>query len=150
MKTFRDFLLNEYRDAEAPLDKLRERVLAAEFAAAKNTAGPKPWWPWRWASAIPLKLWNELVWPARQLWAGFAVVWMLIGFVDFLEREPRGVSQPVMAAASPQAYLTWQREQEMFLVELQNAAAPPANAPPPPPVQPKTAEAAESKRKTWA
>ena len=66
---------------------------------------------------VALKLWMELFWPARRIWAGLAAMWLLILLANL--NFPAGAPQ-MMATTSPQAadLIMAFREQEQTLAEL--------------------------------
>lgn len=70
---------------------------------------------------------NDVVWPCRRIWSGFAAVWLGIFAINLFMR---GAAQPVKSSRPPaelvKAFLDSQRRS--FKVELENPA-PPAGEP---------------------
>ena len=77
MKTPREILLERHRNAESKLDAIRREVLA-EFVQTEPTVERRPTPPTFSFSLLAAKLWRELVWPCRRIWAGMAATWMVI------------------------------------------------------------------------
>jgi hypothetical protein len=126
MKTPRNILLARHQAAAPKLDALRCVVMAK----LNNQETKKPSVPASLVASLlggPNKLWQELVWPARRIWAGLAAVWIGIFAVNFSQRDPA----PVMAAksSSPQMMLTF-RQQERLLAELTGPGEPSVAEPP--------------------
>ena len=61
-------------------------------------------------------LYRELVWPARQTWAGLAVVWLVLLSVNFATREP------LAASAARRATPESSQLEEMFRLRAQMLA----------------------------
>jgi hypothetical protein len=114
MKTPRDILFAWHQDAAPKLDGLR-RKLVAGLNAADPKAQSRPSGPVSWCLGASNKLWQELVWPSRRIWAGLAAVWILIFIVNFSQRND---SQIMTAkSTSPEMTMTF-RDQQKLLDEL--------------------------------
>lgn len=77
MKTPREILLSQHRDAGAKLDAIRREVIAE----LNHKDSKAPGWILSfvsWCLYGSNKLWEELVLPSRRTWAGIAAVWMVI------------------------------------------------------------------------
>jgi anti-sigma factor RsiW len=59
--------------------------------------------------------WQEVIWPSRRVWAGFAAVWLMILAGNFSLRDH---SQTYDAKFSPQTMLTAFKDQQRILAEL--------------------------------
>jgi hypothetical protein len=81
MKTPRELLLNQHRDKLPKLDAIREQVIATEISQSQTADAANLNLPVR----MLLAFWNELILPARRIWAGIAVVWCLIIVVNAAE-----------------------------------------------------------------
>jgi hypothetical protein len=114
MKTPREILFARHQAAAPKLDAIRRSVVTGlnnqatkeqSFFAALITS----------LLGGPNKLWQELVWPCRRIWAGLAAVWLGILIVNFSQRD----HSPGMAmkSPSPTMILTFQ-QQERLLAEL--------------------------------
>jgi len=128
MKTPKEILLETHQVMTPRLDKLREDVLAAELGRNSDAVSEKRRTIF---TAIPLKLWNELIWPSRRAWAGLAAVWVALAVVHFSQGSS---SNPSPSALDPQMIAAWD-EQQAILEQLANerrqlAEKTPANAPP--------------------
>ena len=86
MKTPRDILLARHQAAAPKLDAIRHAVMAELNNQETKEQS-------RQASFVasllgcPNKLWQELIWPARRIWAGLATVWVLIFIINFSQRD---------------------------------------------------------------
>jgi len=117
MKTPRDLLLEKHRAATAALDSVRMKALET---AVRD---PHPAGPRRFASQasrLPAnfisKLWLELIWPCRRIWAGLAAVWVVIlGVNASLSDKPRIVANN--SPPSPEVLMAL-KEQRRVLAEL--------------------------------
>jgi len=128
MKTPKEILLETHQVMTPRLDKLREDVLAAELGRNSDAVSEKRRTIF---TAIPLKLWNELIWPSRRAWAGLAAVWVALAVVHFSQHD-RGATFQV--SPDPQILEAWNEQQAIF-EQLANerrllAEKTPANAPP--------------------
>jgi hypothetical protein len=114
MKTPREILLAQHRAAEPKLDAIRYEVITEI-----NRKGDKA------QSQINLvslclggfnKLWFELIFPSRRIWAGLAAAWILILIANISLRNQQ---QATMAKASPTPEMILAfRQQEKLLSEL--------------------------------
>jgi len=77
MKTPRELLFERHRKAESKLDAIRREVLT-EFVQTEPMVERRQTPPAFSFSLLAAKLWRELVWPCRRIWAGMAAAWMLI------------------------------------------------------------------------
>ena len=114
MKTPRDILLAHHQAAAPKLDAIRRSVVDQ----LNNQGTQEQSWPAfvvAWLLGCPNKLWQELVWPSRRIWAGLAAIWIGILILNFSQRD----NSPAMAmkSRSPQMIMTWQ-QQERLLAEL--------------------------------
>jgi hypothetical protein len=110
MKTPREVLLNRHQAIKPKLNSIRETVLAAACVHP-----PRPY------LALPLRIvidaWNELILPARRIWAGFAVVWVAIGALNLANSEPTGGTRTATKPVSSGMVMAWQ-EQQKVMAEL--------------------------------
>jgi hypothetical protein len=107
MKTPREILLAQHRPVESKLDSIRSEVVA-QCREGRRVAAAKP--RVNGAAAFPLLLWRELIFPSRRVWAGLAVVWVLIMAVNFSLRDP---GQPGMAKATAPEMMSFQEQQKL-------------------------------------
>jgi hypothetical protein len=115
MKTPREILLKRHQAAAPKLDAIRQSVVAAvcdrrpamndALERRSQTAATKIWHV----------LWRELVFPSRRIWAGLAVIWLVLAAVNLTQRDHSPVA--VMASTPPQMILSF-RQQERLLTEL--------------------------------
>ncbi|HUZ06043.1 MAG TPA: hypothetical protein VMV89_01000 [Candidatus Paceibacterota bacterium] len=115
MKTPRDILMERHQTAAPKLDALRREVVAE-----LNNKGTKE--QSLLAAFVasllrcPNKLWLELVWPCRRIWAGLAAIWVFIFAVNLSQRDPSEMMAQ-KTPPSPEMILTF-RQQEILLAEL--------------------------------
>lgn len=125
MKTPRDILLSHHQAAAPKLDAIRREVVVGlnrpDTKAQSRTVNLASW-----CLGGSNKLWLELVWPCRRIWAGLAAVWILICIVNFSQRDS---SQLVTAkSATPAAMMMTFRDQQNLLNELFADRSLPADA----------------------
>jgi hypothetical protein len=82
MKTPREVLLDRHRKAETELDRMWRATLRRGL---QNTADGIERVP---PFAIAWKLWRELVWPCRRIWAGLTCAWVVILVLNIASSEP--------------------------------------------------------------
>jgi len=125
MKTPREIMLETHQAATPALDQLRATVIASEvghLATAKmQTAQVVP--RRNLATAIGLKLWNELIWPSRQIWGALAAVWVVLGIINFSSRTSFQTPASSSADRSPEIFTDW-GERQQLLSELMQARLP--------------------------
>lgn len=109
MKTPREILLHQHRIAETRLNQIRREVVAN--LRQKETAVRKA--PLLMAAA--LKLWRELVLPARMAWAGIAAVWIVIGILNLSESDQTTVVAKVSTATIRELRAASEQRRELML-----------------------------------
>ena len=124
MKTPREILLKRHRSVEPKLDRLWADSLAPAVAAVcdRRKTGQECEVG---AHRAPLqgnvlfaagwKLWRELIWPNRHIWAGLGCAWLLIIALNVASYEPK--TQVVSKAAPPS------REEMRALIEQRQLLA---------------------------
>jgi hypothetical protein len=130
-KTPREILFERHRTAEDRLGAIRERVLARELTAA---AAPGDRDVARILACLPVRIWKELFWSCRRVWAGLAAAWLLIIAINFQSLEEPASAQRGSNGAAP-VFWTFLLEQKQLLAELGDVAPvepPPQPAPPRP------------------
>jgi hypothetical protein len=115
MKTPRDILFARHQSAAPKLDVIRQEIVRE----LNNKETKEQSWPAcfvSWLLDCSNKLWLELVWPCRRIWAGLATVWILICIINVSQRD---VSQTATVKSPPAAgvMMTF-REQEKLLNEI--------------------------------
>ena len=127
-KTPREILFERHRDAEGQLDAIRERVLVQELTAAR--AGTEHGSPdvAQLLVRLPGRIWRELFWPCRRIWAGLAAAWFVIIAINFQSLEGPASAQGGSSGASP-VFWTFLAEQNRLLAEPGDAAPPPPQPP---------------------
>ncbi len=118
MKTPREVLFERHCSAERKLDGLRAQVVSTIARAGRAPVAERAGafvvlWPVRCIQ----KLWLELVWPARRIWAGFAFVWIALVALNLATADHSGAVQAKAGASTATMFLTW-NEQQKILSEL--------------------------------
>ena len=122
MKTPREILLQRHQTANAKLDQIRRVAVAGltERPAAREQSLP---------IAIALKLWRELIVPARVTWAGIAALWLVIGVINLTQADQTTTSASVSSASPQELRAAWERHRELLLelalLPTADAAIPP-------------------------
>jgi hypothetical protein len=125
MKTPREILLQQHRQAEPKLDALRQKVLDRTLAdsgdktrdrAQKGPAFPKHLW---------LTAWHELVRPSRYTWGGIAAAWIILLAMNRTMTEP-GRSSERASASDKATVLQCITEERKVLAELLQPESKPA------------------------
>ena len=109
MKTPREILLNQHRIAETRLNQIRREVVAN--LRHKETAARET--PLLLAAA--LKLWRELVLPARMAWAGIAAVWVVIGILSLSQFDQTTVVAKVSTTTIQELRAASEQRRELML-----------------------------------
>lgn len=128
MKTPREILLARYRAAEPKLDDIRQDVVAelSNKDGASRTAPKTRSFSDSLVSCLlrfPQAIWREMIWPARQIWAGLALAWLLILAADFSMRD-RSEIKMAKSPPSPDVIMAF-RQQQHLLSELIGPNDPP-------------------------
>jgi hypothetical protein len=115
MKTPREILFARHQAAAPKLDAIRHEIVAGlnhqDTKAQSRTANLVSW-----CLGGANKLWLELVWPCRRIWAGLAAVWVGILIVNFSQRD-HSQTIATKSSPSPEIILSF-RQQERLLTEL--------------------------------
>jgi hypothetical protein len=75
-----------------------------------------------------LKLWRELIWPARRVWTGFALVWVAIVAINLADAEQSGKLEANAKVPLGNLITVWERQQEL-LTELNGVENPDMDKP---------------------
>ncbi len=130
-KTPREILFERHRDAEGRLDAIRERVLIQELTAAGAGTEHSSRDVAQILARLPVRIWNELFWPCRRIWAGLAAAWLVIAAINFQSLEGSASAQGGSSGASP-VFWTFLVEQNRLLAEPGDVAPAPPQPPAPP------------------
>jgi hypothetical protein len=116
MKTPRELLLGRHQAAGPRLDEIRKRVI-------DSVRSKRPF--------FALKLWEELILPARHAWMGLAAGWVLILALDLAARGDAGVSVNKPGPPSADSVIALQRKEQLMaqLFKEDEDPSPPAKAP---------------------
>lgn len=134
MKTPRQILLEHYRNAEPKLDRIRREVLSATLPPARSatahSAQDSPHLIIYWLS----KMWLELLWSPRRVWAGFAGVWLVIILLNEVDARQAQIAAAKSASVPAEVLLTWTAQQNLIaeLVAQTDRREPGKLKPPPP------------------
>jgi hypothetical protein len=114
MKTPREILLRSHDDADAKLDALRRATVAQLNSPPAPRRESRPRY-------FALTIWQELILPARRIWAGLAATWILLLIVNTqISTNPRATASAQNNAPTE----LWQKYQEekQLLTELAGMA----------------------------
>ena len=116
MKTPREILLERHQAAAPKLDTLRHEFVSELNRQDTKTQSRKINLASWCLGGFP-KMWQELIFPSRRIWAGLTAIWILIFAVNFSMRDssPAGAT----SISSPATMMTFQ-QQERLLAELDN------------------------------
>ena len=132
MKIPREILLKRHPAVEGRLDAIRERVLAHELnCPAPNPTSVSPGLGLV-LLRLPLRIWQELFWSCRRIWAGLAGAWLVMIAVNLLSLDEPSARLKTGRVAGQDVWALLV-ERERLLAELGETA------PPPPPPKPATA-----------
>ena len=111
MKPLRDILLNRHRSVEPKLDRMWNETLAPELRGEPAPERRNV------LLAVGLKLWGELIWPSRRVWAGLACVWVLLIAWNLASSD---TTQRVASRTEPPTGMEFQAliEQRRMLAQL--------------------------------
>ena len=119
MKTPREILFKRHQGAETRLDAIRENVVTEHLAtngerARRTRSVLSP-------TFVIVKLWQELVWPCRRIWAGMAAAWLLV----LVFHLATGEREKVVAdhAPPPPDVAVALKEQRQMLAQLLDTGA---------------------------
>jgi hypothetical protein len=128
MKTPREILFERHRQAEPKLDAVRRKALASLPAAGSvisphsNTRAA-----FHRARAALRKAWLELIWPSRRVWAGMAVIWLVVLAANLEMKTTTNVS--AVRSAHTRELARAFEERQRLLAELLLPASPPPATP---------------------
>ncbi len=129
MKTPRNILFARHKAAMPKLDTIRREVMATELNNQETKEQSRRSVFVTWFLCCSNKIWLELIWPSRRIWAGLAATWILILVFNFSQRDPAKLMARKSPPPSPEMILTF-RQQEKLLAELIGPNEPQAVAPP--------------------
>lgn len=120
MKTPRQILCEQHAPADVELERIQAQVLAMEFRRESKAVEAA-------ANLNAIRLlfspavWVEVFRPARQIWAGFALVWVAIVAVN-LSMEPLNIRGAKLNSTPSSDLVVTYREQQRLLAELTEPA----------------------------
>ncbi len=131
MKTPREILFERHQSAQPKLDALRRQALAE---CAETTVPPEmsarvgPQFKW---SHVPLKLWQELIWPCRRIWAGLAAIWFVLLLLNLNLDERPAVATNRTSTLTPEVLMALREQRELLAQLLDSTPSAPASPAPP-------------------
>jgi hypothetical protein len=119
MKTPREILLKQHQSVEPQLDRMWVKELAPELRSERTPAHENV------LLVVGWKLWRELIWPCRRVWAGVACAWLLIVGLNVASVEP---ARQIASKAGPRSSEEMQVliEQRRMLAQLTDWPTEPA------------------------
>lgn len=146
MKTPRQILFERHRAAETNLNRVRTEVLSASLPVRAQVAAAESGRSiGLWIVYVCHKLWLELVWPARRVWAGFAVAWLAIVWMNLAEFDDLGSA--ATSAKPPPAgfFMGWEQQEKLTAEFIGQAETQEADQPKPAAPRPRS-----ERQLTWA
>ena len=136
MKTPRDILLHRHAPAGEKLDVIRkETVRLAANPNRRSASGRASTIASTALHALTIPF-RELFWPARRIWAGFAVAWLVVVAVNLEDSNPAEIAASKWKPLPSGTMMAWEQEQKLFrdLIEPTEAheARQPKSLPPKP------------------
>lgn len=134
MKSPREILLRRHQVVEDRLNSIRQSVLAAECAEVRPAQSHSH------VLSLPLRaiirLWDELILPARRVWTGFAFVWLMIAVFNVAQSRSSDLMEAKSSPATPDLLMAWREQQQILAdlgggIESRHARKPKAFAPKP-------------------
>ena len=116
-RTPREILFERHRAAEVRLDAIRERFLVHELIATGGATANSGRDVVQLRVRLSVRIWGELFWSCRQIWAGLAAAWLVVIVVNFKSFDEPASTQVGNGGAS-QAFWTFVLEQKRLLAEL--------------------------------
>jgi hypothetical protein len=112
MKTPREILLGRHKAAEAKLDAIRHSVLTEihEPLARSNSSREE-------SVPFAVKLWQELILPARRIWLGLAATWLVVFAFNLVTPEDRPLFAAKPSALDVQT-LAELKQQKLLMAQL--------------------------------
>lgn len=92
----------------------REKILPTASTKVVQPAVEEPRLPWF------LRPWHELIWRARRVWLGFAVIWIAIVAINLADTEKPGKSEVATKLPAENILTAWQQQQRL-LTEINNS-----------------------------
>jgi hypothetical protein len=116
MKTHRELLLARHEGASPQLDEIRRKIVDTISARRPSFA---------------VKLWEELILPARRAWIGLAAGWMLILALNLASRGETSGRVSQTGPVNPDSIIALQRQERLmaWLVERDDEIPTPAKTP---------------------
>ena len=129
MRTPREILFAKHRPAEPQLDSIRRAVV--EELARQKAKQPSPvLFALLW---FPRKMWQELIWPSRRIWAGFAAAWLVIVAANLVDRPERAALGAGTKPQRAQVLMAWEQQQKLLVTLLSDTDGRDAERPKPVP-----------------
>jgi hypothetical protein len=99
MKTPRELLFTRHKNVMPRLDQIRDTVVDGMFEKRRS---------------ITQKLWEELILPARRVWAGLGVAWIVVIAMNFLTGSGPHVNFTVAGPIAPESVMALQRSERLM------------------------------------
>ena len=115
MKMPREILLEQHQAAAPKLDTVRCEVLA-ELNHQNTKAQSSKINLVSWCLGGFQKIWHELIFPSRRIWAGLAAIWIFI-FITNISTRDHSQIKIAKSSPSPEMIVAY-RQQEKLLAEL--------------------------------
>lgn len=115
MKTPREILFARHENVTPKLDAIRREIVTGLNHQDTKALSRLPLLVTWWFGGFR-KIWEELYFPSRRIWAGLAAVWILILITNISQRDnPAHIANERLSAAGPTMSL---QAQQRWLNEL--------------------------------
>jgi len=128
MKTPRELILQRHQSAEPKLEAIRGEDLAA-CARATATQPSHQLDPSFSLTFVAMKFWQESIRPWRRLWAGMAVIWLVLLVLNLVTRETPRLARHQTAPPDPELLAALREQQRLMRQWFEPIAPPPAATP---------------------
>jgi len=138
MKTPREILLKHHAPANEKLDAMREETVRV---AADVNRRSIPNRKVTFAAAVSRMVttpFRELILPARRIWAGFAVAWLVIVTAHLADNDRAARAEAGLRPAPAAMLMAWERQQKLMAELIGQTETQEADRPKPARPQPRT------------
>jgi hypothetical protein len=123
MKTPRELLLGQHANAVPRLDQIRRDIV--------DRIGPTP-------PSFAVKVWQELIVPARRAWACVAAGWVVVLALNLMTGGDASVGASEPGRMNPDSVIALQRQERLMALSIEENTDEPSSPAKPPEPRPRT------------
>jgi hypothetical protein len=138
MKTPREFLLRRHAPANEKLDAIREEAVRAAADVNRRSAPNREATFAAAVSRMVTTPFREIILPARRIWAGFAVAWLVIVAAHLADTERTARTEAGLRPAPAGMLMAWERQQKLMAELIGQTETQEGDRPKPARPQPRT------------